>query len=593
MVWSWPRRSAGVFSPDAILSRLKSAATTSSAIGRRDAPSRHATLQATIDWSYQLLSVEQRVLFARLGVFLGGFTFAAAEAVLEGPTASLVEDFQALLDHGLVLRGSRKAGEPRFEMLEPIRQYALECLHESGWLEDTLTRHASYYAGFAESTESSLQSANQEVWVDALDAEQANLRAVLQRCEEIGAIEEGLRVAGALIGYWGMRDLVGEIQAWLAPALKRYHASTPVRAKALHALGATASWVGDFNAARRALDECLSIITHTDDARLAAETEAQKARADCMARDMAGAAFHAARARALAPPNGDKWTRLIVLLLLVAATDDYQEARRDSEEALSLSRMLGDRLWPGWLNSNLAYHALVAGDIETARRSNDRAVVDTSRQGPALLKASLALNAAMIRLIEGNDYPAAERELRWALAVARRTGDREFIRETLNGLAAIAHQTGDVDRAATLAAAAKALYDHPDSPLDELIRQRFLDSSPDAALAGCDPITGTKLTPATVDALVVEIASQAVPIESFGDARHRPEVRDQVVVEFRSHDKHPSSSAGIGGNLTRRAEAPSATALTQRIARDPPRAARQSPNLRTRIPEPGLCSADR
>jgi hypothetical protein len=126
----------------------------------------------------------------------------------------------------------------------------------------------------------------------------------------------------------------------------------------------------------------------------------------------------------------------------------------------------------------------------------------------------------MIRLSDGEDYPSAERELCWALAVASRTGDRELIRETLNGLAAIANETGDADRAATLAAAAEALYDHPRSPLDELIRQQFLGPLPDAALSGCEPITGRKLTPARIDAVISELTARAAPPVAFDDPQH-------------------------------------------------------------------------
>ena len=354
-----------------------------------------------------------------------------------------------------------------------------------------------------------LHSAEQEAWVAALDAEQANLRAVLQRCEQIGEIELGLPVA-ILSGYWGTRDLGAELKRWLGPALERCHPAMPLRAEALLALGASACWVDDFETARRALDECLSLVAQIDDPRVIAEAEAQKARADYLARDAAGAALHAARARALAPPAGDKWTRLVVLLLLVSATDDYQHARRDSEEALSLARELGDRLWAGWAAANLAYHALVAGDLQTARQSNEQVRMYASRQGSTILKAVVASDAAMIKLLDGEDYPAAERELRFALAVASRTGDREFMRETLNGLAAIACETGDSDLAATLAAAAEALYDHPRLPLDELIRRRFLGALPDAALAGCDPITGTKIAPAHIDALITELTASRV-----------------------------------------------------------------------------------
>ena len=540
---------AGVFSPDAILTRLKSAVTASGATARRDAPPRHDTLRATIDWSCQLLSDEQRLLFARLGVFVGGFTFAAAESAL---APSSFKDFQALVDQGLIHGGRHKAGEPRFEMLEPIREYALERLEETGGLEDALTRHAAYYADFAESAGPGLLSADQGSWIAALDAEQANLLAVLPRCEQIGEIELGLRVAGALTGYWGTHDLAVELKAWLVPALERHPARTPIRAKALHALGTAACWVDDFETARRALDECLDLVAQRDDVRLAAETEAQKARADSIARDSAGAALHAARARALAPPTGDRWTRLTVLLVLLASTDDYHEARRDAEEALDVARVLGDRLWPGWLNANLAYHALVAGDLETARRSNDQAREHASRQGSTGLKAVVASDAAIIKLIEGEEYLAAERELRSALAEASRLGNRECMRETLNGLAAIAHETGDVDRAAMLAAAAEALYDLPRLPLDELIRRKFLGSLPEAALAGHDPTTGSKMTPARVDALIAEITATAEPIKPPGDSKHRPDQGDRVVVELQPHNARPSDmSPGIRHNASR------------------------------------------
>jgi hypothetical protein len=240
--------------------------------------------------------------------------------------------------------------------------------------------------------------------------------------------------------------------------------------------------------------------------------------------------------------------------VLVAATDDYPQALRDSEEALSLSAELGDRLWPGWLNANLAYQALAAGDLETARRSNNQARMHASRQGSTSLGAVVASDAAMIKLMAGEEYPAAERGLRSALAVASRTGDREFMRETLNGLAAIAHDSGDSDRAATLAAAAEALYDHPRVPLNDLIRRRFLGSLPEAALAGRDPATGMKLTLARIDAIVAEITATAAPIEPFASAGDHPDRSDQVVLELHAHDDRASeSAAAVGQNATRRA----------------------------------------
>ena len=121
----------------------------------------------------------------------------------------------------------------------------------------------------------------------------------------------------------------------------------------------------------------------------------------------------------------------------------------------------------------------------------------------------------------------------------------------MNGLAAIAHETGDRDGAATLAAAAEVLYDHPRLPMDEVIRRRFLGSLPEAALAGCDPITGVKITPAHIDALISELTAPAALAEPLDDARRHE--RSQVVVELHPQDRRRSSlPTGTRKDLTHR-----------------------------------------
>ncbi len=196
--------------PEALLSRLDQAL---SAVGARDLPQRQRTMWATLDWSHELLSVEERVLFRRSSVFVGGFSLEAAEAVgaESGASGSILAEkvlrtLGRLVEQSLVTANLDETGSgPRYGMLEPVRQYASEQLEESGKADETKRRHFAHYLAFAEEADLSyglltgtkLTGAEGEAWIDRVEREHDNLRASLgwaRACYELD--QKRLRNAG-------------------------------------------------------------------------------------------------------------------------------------------------------------------------------------------------------------------------------------------------------------------------------------------------------------------------------------------------------------------------------------------------------------
>jgi predicted ATPase len=203
--------------------------------GGRDADPRQATLRATIEWSHDLLTEEEKRLFARLAVFAGGCTLEAAEEVADADLDTL----QSLVDKSL-LRHS--AG--RFWMLETMRQYGSERLQESGEGEKLGGRHAEHFLALAEEAEHHLFGAS-VTWLDRLDPELDNFRTALDTLEASGQSERVLRLAGALSEFWGQKGYLTEGRRRLESALAADERPTEARAKALNAAADLASATGD------------------------------------------------------------------------------------------------------------------------------------------------------------------------------------------------------------------------------------------------------------------------------------------------------------------------------------------------------------
>src|SRR6266516_5328677 len=198
-----------LLSPAALLARLERRLPLPSR-GARDLPERQQTLRNTIAWSYDLLEEGEQQLFRRLSVFAGGFTLEAAQAICvfeafgtsspeQADEGVVLEQLAQLLDKSLVQAQQGTGGDPRFTMLETIREYATEQLAASGEEATVQERHAHYFLRLAEEAEPHWSSPEGDLWLEQMEREDANLRAALVWCKaNQDAVEIGLRLAGAL-----------------------------------------------------------------------------------------------------------------------------------------------------------------------------------------------------------------------------------------------------------------------------------------------------------------------------------------------------------------------------------------------------------
>jgi predicted ATPase/DNA-binding CsgD family transcriptional regulator len=252
---------ASVLAPDEILARLEGRLSLPRR-GAVDLPARHQTLQAAMDWSYDLLPAEEQALFRRLGVFAGGWTLAAAEAVAVtgGPGLDALDGLAALAEKSLVLATHHADDGSRFGLLETVRDYASERLAMSGELVATRRAHAAYYLSLAEQTEAEVRGPRQQRWFDRLEREHDNLRAALRWASEDGEPQPGARLAAALWPFWWMRGHVAEGRRWLEITLARYdEAPDELRLRALEGLGTLTGWQGEYEQATARLDEALRL----------------------------------------------------------------------------------------------------------------------------------------------------------------------------------------------------------------------------------------------------------------------------------------------------------------------------------------------
>ena len=189
--------------------------------GPRDLPERQQTLRATIAWSYQLLADAERELLDHLAVFAGGWTLAAVESLARACPHNLLDGLQALLEAHLVIRQDGPDGEPRFTMLETIREYALEQLEQRGLADGTAHTHALFFLEQAERAAPELSGPQQVRLLALLDAEHANHKVALETFYARGEVENGLRLAAALERFWRARGYFHEGFWWIERLLSQ------------------------------------------------------------------------------------------------------------------------------------------------------------------------------------------------------------------------------------------------------------------------------------------------------------------------------------------------------------------------------------
>jgi predicted ATPase/DNA-binding CsgD family transcriptional regulator len=273
-----------LFPPASLLARLDRRLPLLTA-GPRDAPARQQTMRDAIAWSYDLLTPDEQRLFRHLAVFVGGFTLEAADAVgiresevgsksQDDAPSSVFEVVASLVEQSLLRRLAGANEEPRFGMLETIREFALERLAELGEEAAVRERHVAWCLKFAEEAAPRLHGPDQAIWFDRLEAEHDNLRAALAWATSIASTAGlALRLAGALWWFWYHYGLLGEGRDWLAVALTNApEAPNGERAMAILGAGMLALYQGDEPSAVAHLDEALERFQTLGDERSVALT---------------------------------------------------------------------------------------------------------------------------------------------------------------------------------------------------------------------------------------------------------------------------------------------------------------------------------
>jgi predicted ATPase len=358
-----------VLSPRAMLARLQSRLELLTG-GARDLPERQQTLRGTIEWSYDLLSTEEKVLFRRLTVFSGGRTLEAVEVVCN-PNGELdvLEGVTSLLNKSL-LRQADASVEPRFVMLNTIREFAREKLRESGETDDLRRRHAEFFRTLAEQAEPHLTGPEQSRWLGRLEAEHENFRIALRWALERGAFELAAQLAGVLPRLWEQRGHYQEGRQWLREILAADGLAPVTRAKALFEAGYLAWRQLDFGAAELQFERSLALSRELEDA-------PGIARALNGLAAMANQQGDVTRAESLYREAADRWrelghkrgTALVANNLggMAAKRGEYARAEALFEESLALAREAEDLALVGVVLHNLGNVAYNQGNHRRAR----------------------------------------------------------------------------------------------------------------------------------------------------------------------------------------------------------------------------------
>jgi non-specific serine/threonine protein kinase len=375
---------------------------------------RQQTLRAMIDWSYDLLDEAEKQLFARLSVFAGGWTLAAAEAVGAGdPIAKddVAYLLVALIDKSLV---AVDENGDRYRMLETVREYAREKLAHSGEIDPLRSRHRDYFLALAEEADPRLDSPEQAKWLRQLEEEYENLRAGLAWSLTDPEVARGLRTCGSLWRFWYTRGHFSEGRSWCNRFLEMSGSTkrTLERAHVLNAAGVLAFFQGDYGVARTHHEECLSIRRELH--------------------DWKGIAASLQNLGNLADTAGD-----------------WPAARELLEESLAISRRCADDGGVSASISSLGNVARKRGELGCARELFKQSLA-IERERRNLQGVGITLDQlGMVGLLEG-DFVAANAFLEESLAIRRELHDKRGIASALHHLGEVAGAQGDCGTARRL-----------------------------------------------------------------------------------------------------------------------------------------------
>lgn len=407
-----------LLSPEGLFERLRGRLDTLTARAR-DVPERQRTIRATIDWSYDLVGVAERGLFARLSVFPGDFSVEAAEAIC----AADLQTLELLIDSSLL----HPAGDARFRMLEVVRQRAAERLADAREVDAIRRGHLDFFLELAEELRPSLRGAGAEASFAILEREHENIRAALSFARDSSSFELQLRLARAIDRFWTLRGYLREGRGWLDDVLGTDTGQAPlVRAQALAGAGAIAWRQGDLDAADAYASEAIDILRG-----LGEEIE-------------------------LVGP-------LSVLGVVASNQGDHRRARAVHEEAANLARKAGDGFGLAISLNNQAYEAWMTADVDRAEALWEECLSAASEAQTSEVTALAVSGLGDVALARGTPERARE-WFRDALAIYDQLGFPELQADMCVCLAAVARAEAELEYAARLLGAAASLRQATGAP---------------------------------------------------------------------------------------------------------------------------------
>jgi predicted ATPase len=386
--------------------------------GPSNAPLRQRTLRDTIAWSYELLDEPGRALFRRLGIFVGGWTLEAAEAIAAGrPVRDVEASLGTLVEQSLV-QASPVAGEPRFTMLSTIAEYAVEQLQLSDEAGDLAHRHTRYIRGLAEGVLEHADSADREAWFDRLDADLDNVRAAIERVARTDDPAPALATAAALRPFWLQRNRGGEGLRTLC-SLAEHPAASDGRefASATAAAAAIATWLGDYAIARRMGELSVTAYRRLGDRLGFAEAVGSYAFATIEVDPTAALSLNSESLEAykeLGDVRGEGQA-LLGRATVRFALGDLSETRESLERSIELLRQAGDHYFALFCSIFLGRIKLLMGDVPGGM-GEYRSVLESSRDLDLRLGIALALDYLAEVAFRGGD---ASRAVRLGATAAR------------------------------------------------------------------------------------------------------------------------------------------------------------------------------
>ena len=436
--------------------------------GSRTALPRQRTLQATIDWSYNLLSEDERVLLRKLSVFAGGWTLEAAEQVCASDIIAsdqILDLLLHLVDKSLVVADTN-ASEPRYHMLETVRQYAQEKLIESEEGEGLRDQHLAYFLDLAEQADKEMHGPNQIEWLEHLEKDHDNHRAALDWCLSNQKTEAALRLLGALAWPWSMRDHFSEVESWLnkirvLPDVSDY---AGLYARLLNHIGDNRCEGGEFREARSILEESRAIWL-----KLGVEGERGLAEAlnylGIVARsyegDITTAQSFFEQSFELYQKHGDEWGMSWIIFQLGSNAyiqGHYAEAEEQFMKSLTKFQELGDKFAVAYMCSGMGDLAQFLGDYERAGKFYEQNLEIFQQLHSRFVLAWPFLNLGWVALY-GGDYRKAKSLFDESLKRSVEDSNKALVTACLMGLASVLGMTSKSEQAARLFGAVQSLVE--------------------------------------------------------------------------------------------------------------------------------------